>query len=397
MWWVLLLVIGLAIIVGFVLLKNVSHYDDTNPPNTPVQTAPIRITNSCPYTLWIEARCTTINPNTGAFIAGTPIPGYPTPIKLNSMSFIDFNMPTEGLAGCKFWAKYGCDENGDNCSIGDSMQKWGGWDNPNGGCPSTGCTPPIDSIFEITFGCSNPDPTKCSKNPSDPSSSIGNVSFFDTSQVDGYTLPYKVYIKNGSSCDNGAGLSLIDGSGLTMSKCPSTENLSLNGKYPTATDSSLPKTYDTISVDLSIQDSTGKKVGCMSPCQKMTYGQPFGFNQKTTGSNISIPSTWYCCPTPGNMACNTPNQLCSDGTMCMGTGVCESCNASVGCTSATSCQSGPNGTVQNGDGITSTQYVKNVHEMTNNSVYAFAYDDGIGLHTCPTDKNVMYEIEFLPL
>ena len=56
------------------------------------------------------------------------------------------DVPKQGLASARFWAKWGCDESGDNCAIGQS----GG---PGQSCGAHGCAPPIDSRFEATFGC----------------------------------------------------------------------------------------------------------------------------------------------------------------------------------------------------------------------------------------------------
>ena len=60
--------------------------------------------------------------------------------------YTDFTTPVEGLVGTRFWAKYGCDSNGENCLIGDQVPAIGSE------CPPDGCTPAIDSLFEATFG-----------------------------------------------------------------------------------------------------------------------------------------------------------------------------------------------------------------------------------------------------
>ena len=98
----------------------------------------------------------------------------------------------------RFWVKYGCDSKGANCLIGDSVANFNLY--PQTGCPASGtplclfinnniilfthtcegCMAPVDSLFEATWGCK----TGSSCAP----------TYFDTSQVDGYTLPYRVLI-----------------------------------------------------------------------------------------------------------------------------------------------------------------------------------------------------------
>jgi hypothetical protein len=112
-------------------------------PTGSVQTATVRVRNSCQYDLWIEAR---------AGDDGAAIPVYKngvsqavTPNLLSSSGYLDYDIPSNGLAATKFWAKYGCDENGTNCIIGDQDQYWRSQYMPGGGCPTTGpqneCSP----------------------------------------------------------------------------------------------------------------------------------------------------------------------------------------------------------------------------------------------------------------
>lgn len=111
-------------------------------PQFPAQTADLRIINSCKTQLWFEARY-------GG--AGAPLPGQTnTSIQALPGGYVDYAIPDTGLSGTRFWAKYGCDNNGQNCAIGDQMQYF---PNPPGGCPPGGCTPPVDSLFEATWGC----------------------------------------------------------------------------------------------------------------------------------------------------------------------------------------------------------------------------------------------------
>lgn len=56
---------------------------------------------------------------------------------------IEYVLPDTGVASTRFWAKFGCDSTGSNCSIGDQVP------NPiTKDCPAGGCSAPIDTLFE---------------------------------------------------------------------------------------------------------------------------------------------------------------------------------------------------------------------------------------------------------
>jgi hypothetical protein len=290
----------------------------------------LRLKNSCNFTLWMEGRASS------GIVAGQTT----TPIRVEPGQYNDYFIPSTGLASTRFWAKYGCDDTGRNCLIGDQMQYY-----PDGGCPTNGCTPPVDSLFEATWGAT------------------GGTTWFDTSQVDGYTLPYKVsLIGQYDQCDCSGnvcpGIRTIDATHLNLSRCPSTENLSMNGLYPSVT--SGANVYQLTAVDLRLWDSAHHNVlACMSPCKKLNYGQPTGY-----GQNEGVAPTLYmCCPTP-----NAGN-----------------CQISQGCVTPAECRAGP---------IATTQYVEGIHSMAP-GIYAYSYDDLNGLHACPA-RTVIYEMEFCP-
>eukprot|EP01117_Protostelium_nocturnum_P014605 TRINITY_DN5571_c0_g1_i1.p1 TRINITY_DN5571_c0_g1~~TRINITY_DN5571_c0_g1_i1.p1 ORF type:complete len:405 (-),score=111.50 TRINITY_DN5571_c0_g1_i1:89-1303(-) len=285
------------------------------------------VINSCKDTLWIEGR-------QGG--KGQPIPGFSGTVRrLDPGRRLSYGIPSTGLAATRFWAKWGCDSNGRNCAVGDQMQYY-----PGGGCPSGGCTPPIDSLFEATFGCK-------------PGSSCGSskpTTWFDTSQVDGFTIPYTLTFSGDTSrcdCDTGrCGTPRINATRLDLNRCPRSENLSA-GSWPSVNGKNLN------SVDLTFRNR-GRLLGCFSPCQKMTHDLGLPEGQK--------PTLYMCCPTP-----NPSN-----------------CREDQGCILSGPCRSGP---------ISRTQYVKEVHNMAP-GIYTFSYDDGVGLHTCPA--TVKYIMEFCP-
>jgi len=279
------------------------------------------VVNSCKSTLWIEARA-----------SSGPIPGQSTTLtRLDPGKAANYSMPAGGLPSTRFWAKYGCNAQGRECLVGDQDQYY-----PGGGCPSGGCTPPIDSLFEASWGAKS-----------------GGTTWFDTSQVDGYTIPYVVRLYgNTGACDNGKGVKVLDASRLDLAKCPASEDISDRGAYPTLNHNG--QNINLKSVDLKYK-AGGHVVGCASPCSQMShiYDQNPG----------SLPTLYYCCPTPN------PNN----------------CQISAGCISSAACRAGP---------VNTCAYTTAVHQMAS-GIYAYAYDDGVGLHTCPAGT-VTYTMEFCP-
>ena len=233
------------------------------------------------------------------------------------------NIPDEGLAATRFWPKWGCDTSGKGCLIGES----GG---PGESCSEAGCAPPVDSKFEATFGCM-PETAAvggCASNPSAPAQALGPDDWWDVSQVDGWTLPYKVEVVGECDCAT----KVIDCSRLKLSSCPTSEYLG--------------KAYGNQSLLLTDPGSTAT-VGCYSPCAKLTYSQ---WGQGYTNTPESAAAQDYCCPTP-------PIEPAA-------------------------CSAGP---------IAATEFVAAVHKLCP-SVYAYAYDDGVGLSKCPAGTR--YDVTF---
>ncbi|MEM7587738.1 MAG: thaumatin family protein, partial [Acidobacteriota bacterium] len=286
------------------------------------QTARLRITNGCDQALSIFY---TIGSGGGSFDGQAP--ANPTVLAATG-DYIDYAIPDKGLAATRFWPGYGCNAQG-VCDIGSS----GG---PGLPCDADGCAPPVDSKFEGTFGClPSVTPADCQKNPSGP----GNLTTddnWDTSMVDGYTLPYKVEVKG--SCSTGPENGVIDCTNLEWSDCPTDEDLSNNGTYPSLADEDLVLT----------EPDTSTTAGCYSPCSKLTM------------------NNW------GNSPIWTPDDSQAAPYCCAG---------SYGTSSA--CNAGP---------APNTQYVKTIHNDCPQT-YGFAYDDGVGLWKCEAGK-ALYEVTF---
>lgn len=99
-----------------------------------------------------------------------------------------------GFPSLNFYAKFGCDENGTNCKIGqvsgpDTLT-------PNQKCSDKDdCQADTFSKFEVSFGCTEADQKKCSKNPSKPSDHLAPGSFMDGTFLDGfsYNMAFDVF------------------------------------------------------------------------------------------------------------------------------------------------------------------------------------------------------------
>lgn len=277
----------------------------------------MRVVNGCRDALWIFY---TIGSGGGSMAA-------PTAVRLGGGEHYDYPIPDEGLASARFWAGYQCDESGQNCVIGQSSPP----------CPAgIGCAPAVDSKFEGTFGCLASVPAdQCLVNPSAPSQRLPHTDGWDTSMVDGYTLPFRVHVTG--TCGRGPVNNEIDCSQIMMSQCPTEENLSTNGAYPALT-----------SVDLHVTHPTTHAMsGCLSDCARLTYAQ---WNSGTVYQPGDPQASSYCCPTPP--------------------------------ISPSACSSGP---------VASTLYTQLVHRACP-QVYAYAYDDVTGNFTC--DAGTHYEVTF---
>lgn len=256
----------------------------------------LSVKNSCKYTIWMQQQ---------------NIASAPEIVKLKSGKSYTYAIDPAGNASARVWPKKGCDKNGQNCKIGQTIPP----------CPAGGCQPAIDSLVEGTFACV--------AHGCDVSTA---TSFYDVSQVDGYTLPFKLTAKGtetNAACKN------VNCKKFSNSNCPKNENLSSNGKY---------NQYK--SVDLRARNvSTNKVIGCFSPCEKLTAGTASGGYGLAPDSDQAI---LYCCPSFKNNPAKTKK-------------VQEACLA------------GP---------VVDTKYVNFVHKACNSRAYAWAYDDINGNLSC---------------
>jgi hypothetical protein len=300
---------------------------------SPQQPTRLRITNGCEQPIWVFSEVG----------AGGGTLNAPGQVMLDGGTSYDYPIPDEGLAATRFWPGMGCDDTGNNCQLGQS----GGPPDAGFTCPAgIGCAPAVDSKFEGTFGCLPSVPTsQCQLNPSSPGGGtpLGTQDNWDTSMVDGFTLPYRVDVKG--TCSGGPPGNVIDCSGLKASLCPTQEDLSTNGQFPA---------LSSVDLRLMLPNSDGGVAGCFSPCAKLTDEQwqsapnpPFS---GTTYNPGDPQAQMYCCPTPP--------------------------------ISSGQCRAGPGA---------SSDYVEVIHKYCPNT-YAYAYDDGNGLYGC--EAGAQYEVTF---
>ena len=245
------------------LFQNYSFNIMTKPYTQPTR---LRITNKCYFPIWIQHSNNVIDQQN---------------IQLNYTEYYDYNIPNGGLASTMFWPKVGCNFNGTNCEIGQSVPP----------CPDGGCQPPIDSKFEATWADVN-----CPQiNPTSPC-----MTHYDSSQVDGYTLPFNI-----DAYGNGANIGTCVStkcSVLDFDKCPQHENISSQ--------------YNNTDLRVYSQRDPNMVVGCMSPCKKLNYPSPWGYGL----SEECDPTLHMCCPTDNK---RIKNGTCTWSTHCATPSACR--------------------------------------------------------------------------
>ena len=274
---------------------------------------PLTVKNNCSFPIWVQQA-------QEHRLTDTPLIQ-----KIAPGNSYDYVVDPKGIISTRFWPKWGCSDQGGNCIWGQSRDGAGGPDDYPP-CPAGGCHPAVDSLVEITWGCTFADPTN---NPLCENKAA--VTSYDGSLVDGYSLPFKI----NRSGDLSPSCQDIDCSGLTLASCPTNEDLSHGNRDQNIT---YPQHA---SVNLNVSNQ-GTPVACFSPCGYLTSATAFGGQQFTSSDDRAI---LYCCPTPKD----SPIFILS-----------PECNA------------GP---------VPATQYVKLIHQKCPKT-YAFAYDDLLGLFNC---------------
>ncbi len=323
--------------VSSVVIRTASDGGDINDGSDPGEPGMtngthkrLKFVNACSEPLWVQWQTA----------PGVTFNG-PNRKRIDGYQAYSYDIPDRGLPSMRFWPGFGCDASGHNCRVGAS----GGPPDLGFTCPPEGCAPPIDSKFEASFGCiEGVNSANCHQNPSAPGTPLSRVDWWNSSMVDGYTAPMKVKVNGYCPQDwpegpGGPAGQVIDCSTLRVSDCPTNENLSTNGQFPYLSNVNLQV----------INPTTGQVAGCYSPGAKLTY------NHWSAGFQTYVPTdaqaVMYTCPTPP--------------------------------ISPTQCSSGP---------AEYTQYRNTIHQHC--ETYAYAYDDGYGLSTCPARTNLEYEVTF---
>jgi hypothetical protein len=122
-----------------------------------------------------------------------------------------------------------------------------------------------------------------------------------------------------------------------MAGCPTAENLSADGRFPHLASMNLRRAHP-----------AGGMAGCYSPSGKLTFSN---WGNSPTYLPQAPEAQWYACPTPP--------------------------------ISPTQCAAGP---------ADRTQDRNYVHSVC--PTYAYAYDDGFGLSSCPASTLLHYEVTF---
>lgn len=106
----------------------------------------IEVGNECDFPIWIQ----TLTNDNGPPLLNTAM------TRINPGGRMRYDIGDDGWAG-RLWARYGCDENGQNCLFGQSSPP----------CSSSGCDPPADTKAEFSF----------------PPRNSATLSFYDISLV----------------------------------------------------------------------------------------------------------------------------------------------------------------------------------------------------------------------
>jgi hypothetical protein len=285
------------------------------PPTSGTQPTRLRVTNRCAQPIWVAHSDNLADAQN---------------VQLGNGQSHDYNIPAGGLQTVRVWPKVGCDGSGHNCVMGDNGEGGG---RP---CPATGCQPPLDSKFEVTFSATG----------------TAQSTFYNLSQVDGYTLPFKV-VPKGAGAEGGSCVTSDCGK-LLLDQCPGDEDMSGGGSFSAFAHE-----------DLRVRGADGKTIACMAPCKKWSYPAPYGLGK----SESADPGLHLCCPTPIDPASGQ-------------------CTADRGCISPDQCRS-----PADPRSVEHTDYVAAIRRMCP-SAYSYSYDDDAGLHACPS--TVGFEVTFCP-
>jgi len=206
-------------IVVVCLALSVSHLE--------AQRRSIEFTNRCPHDIWIAPLTNNQGPSLPEGI-----------VRLANGGVRAYSIPDAGWGG-RFWPKTGCDGNGQNCEMGQSVPP----------CNAGGCDPPAETKVEFHF----------------PPAGNSDDVWYDVSLVDGYSLPAEIIPSQFT------GSCVTTNCAVSLAACPTEGDVG----------------------DLKV-NKNGRTVACLSPCKKWNYPAPYGLGR----DEHIAPGIDYCCPTP---------------------------------------------------------------------------------------------------
>lgn len=323
--------------------------------------------NNCPYSVWMQA----INP---------PISSESL-VMISSKNGYDYSINGQLLNSFNVFPKTGCDSNGINCLVGQSLPPA-----PIYGGVQYGQQPPIDSLFEGTFN--------------------NNGNYYDGSAVNGYTIPFNISVSKGVG-ENSPTCIGADASKLTITACPTNDDISTPtnlmsvygsyafGPFPIAYESydnsgnGVAGPHNMTSVNLQISNpSTGSVIGCAAPATIVNNYPGWGTlgiasrNSAGYAANWSTPVIMYTCPyitsqllNPSTAPSIQPGESAGFKAMsnyCLTTGACLTNTNPNGPQASQTCNLGP---------INHTQYVTYLNNFTT-AIYTQTYNDARGGLEC---------------
>jgi hypothetical protein len=231
----------------------------------PVEQQPekIQIVNGSKQSIWV-AFLSTNTPDVSKHWPGAASDGKTGIAKIQPGQSLHYPIKSF-VNGARIWPLLGCDVNNKNCRVGGSVGDGIlAGTNPPGGKGAYAV--PINSKFEFTLVDKN------------------NLDWFNTSAVDGTTLPYVWEFMAPNEPDKTKQRGKVSCM-FTKDNCPRSEIIEKVGS----------------NINLEYKDNEGDYIGCFSPCGYLAKGGAFRdgiINAKTPyqGQDRSPIVAPYCCP-----------------------------------------------------------------------------------------------------
>ncbi|KAJ9458054.1 Thaumatin-like protein 1 [Diplonema papillatum] len=271
----------------------------TTTPPASIAKKSIVVTNRCSHTVWPGMNGRHPGPN-GAYFFGTKDSANPAGFELKAGASKTISIPN-GIASFTIWPRTGCSVGSDGrftCETGECGNPNNNWD---GTCYNSG--PEGGNLLaEATVN-------------------RAGSSFYDLSQVDGYTLPLSIVAHHGTTV---AGVAAKFNCGnpackpdMTFAKCPPESRVSKNGKvvgcnniHAVINDANARAAYPIMQTYYDNLD-TRSHIECsclVGDCVGETTAQLL--TNLKNGNTIGVDKTGYCC-SPYNSLYSSPDSVSS--------------------------------------------------------------------------------------